>query len=105
MLELGIIPLDGARHWAGGRYYLHHLVRCVAALPVGERLAVHDIYWNALWDTDPFAEVRALMTSRRVVAFPAKRVGRIRRNVTRALRGIHDARDLFAGIDVTFPMS
>jgi glycosyltransferase involved in cell wall biosynthesis len=65
---------------------------------------MHDVYWTSLWDSDPFEEVRPMMTSRRVIAFPRTRMGRIRRKVARALRGRRDARDLFDGIDVTFPM-
>lgn len=94
--------LDVSGKWMGGRYYLQHLVRCVRAM--APEVELYDLYWTALPPTDPFAEVRGQLTGRRVLSFPGTTAGRVVRKVKRALRGIGDARDLFAGIDVTFPI-
>ena len=102
MPEVGLTALDVSGKWMGGRYYLQHLVRCVRAM--APDVALYDLYWNALPENDPFAEVRAQLTGRRVLAFPDSTAGRIARKAKRALRGISDARDLFEDIEVTFPI-
>jgi glycosyltransferase involved in cell wall biosynthesis len=102
MPDVGITALDVSGKWMGGRYYLQHLVRCVRAM--APEIALYDIYWTALPETDPFAEVRGQLTGRRVFSFPETTVGRIVRKAKRTLRSISDARDLFEGIDVTFPI-
>jgi glycosyltransferase involved in cell wall biosynthesis len=101
MLSVGITPLDIDGYWVGGRYYLHHLIRCVAAL--GE-VALRDVHWEVLPARDPFEEVRAHIGPPLVARFPANATGRALRFARRAVRRIRDARDLLPGIDVTFPL-
>lgn len=104
MRDVGFTPLDVRGQWLGGRYYLQHLVRCIRSLPDDRRLNVYDLYWDRPAEIDPFAEVRHLMSGTRVLRFPASAGGRVRRKVSRLARGISDARDLFGGIDATFPI-
>ncbi|HJQ37769.1 MAG TPA: glycosyltransferase [Thermoanaerobaculia bacterium] len=107
MLRAGLVSIDPEQKWIGGRYYLHHLVRSVAALPPEERVALFDLYWQGAPDDDPFAEVRPLLAGRRVIELPQRFGPRLRRKLRRSLRGWSDARDLFldAGIDVIFPIA
>src|SRR5439155_14490725 len=49
-------------------------------------------------------EVRELIDRRMVVAPPSGAVSRAARKLRRVLRGSRDARDLFPGIDVFFPI-
>ena len=106
MIRVGLVSLVADGRWMGGRYYLHHLIRCVASLPERERVAFYDIYWQALPDADPFAEVRHLMAGQRVLRFPESAAGRLRRKAGALVSGRRDASDLFdkAGIDVVFPV-
>lgn len=107
MLNAGIVNVDADRKWIGGLYYLHHLVRCVAALPEDERVRLFDVWWRGAPESDPFADVRPLLAGRRVLGPPSSLPRRIVRRVRRALHGWSDARDLFldAGIDVLFPIA
>jgi glycosyltransferase involved in cell wall biosynthesis len=86
----------------GGRYYLQHLAKCVAALPANERAELHDLYWSAAPENDPFEEVRGLIASR-TINFPATLPGRITRKLRRIIGRTEGAADLFRGVDVTFP--
>jgi glycosyltransferase involved in cell wall biosynthesis len=104
MRNVGFTPLDVRGQWMGGRYYLQHLVRCIRSLPEERRLNVYDLYWDHPAEIDPFAEVREQMSGTRVLRFPANTTGRVWRKVSRLARGISDARDLFEGIDATFPI-
>src|SRR2546430_564503 len=105
MLTVGLVSVDPDRKWIGGRYYLQHLVRAVAALPdVDQRVAMVDVWWLNAPDDDPFGEVRSLLVPRRVVAPPKSVASRAARKIRRTLGGLHDARDLFDGIDVFFPI-
>ena len=104
MFRAGLTPVDTAGRWMGGRYYLQHLVRCIAALPASSRIDLVDLYWNAVPSTDPFEEVRALLDAPRVIRFPDSATGRLARKARRVLRGIRDARDLFDHIDITFTL-
>jgi glycosyltransferase involved in cell wall biosynthesis len=104
MLSVGLVSVDPDRKWIGGRYYLQHLVRAVAALPPAERVAFADVWWMSAPDDDPFAEVRQLIDRRMVVAPPSGAVARAARKIRRTLRGSRDARDLFQGLDVLFPI-
>ena len=106
MLDAGLVAIDGDRKWVGGRYYLHHLVRCVSALPPDERVSLHAVSWMQPQENDPFAEVAGLMGPPIVVAPPSGFVGRAVRKLRRSLSGSVDARDLFdaTGIDVFFPI-
>jgi glycosyltransferase involved in cell wall biosynthesis len=104
MLTVGLVSVDPERKWIGGRYYLQHLVRAVAALPPDERVAFADVWWLSAPDDDPFAEVRDLLARRVVVAPPAGWLGRVGRKIRRMMNGTRDARDLFTGIDVLFPI-
>ncbi|PYQ29780.1 MAG: hypothetical protein DMF56_08610 [Acidobacteria bacterium] len=104
MFNVGLTPVDVEGYWVGGRHYLQHLVRCIRSLPRERQAALIDVYWGAIPDRDPFAEVRSLIDQRRAVAFPPTAGGRLFRKAKRAIAGIRDARDLFAGIDVTFPL-
>jgi glycosyltransferase involved in cell wall biosynthesis len=108
MRSAGIVAIgstDQAYVWSGGHYYLQHLVKCVAALPAGEALPLHDVWWMTPPQVDPFQEVRSLLGAPVVVAPPASLAGRVARRVRRFGTGSRDARDLFdaAAIDVFFP--
>lgn len=105
---VGLSAIDAGNLWVGGRYYLHHLVRSVASLPVEERVDFVDVWWERAAESfDPFAEVRDLFVGRRVVGLPASLSGRLMRKVRRAVHRWHDSRDLFhdAGIDALFPIA
>src|SRR5436190_24048945 len=94
---VGLVSVDPERKWIGGRYYLQHLVRCVAALPPDERVAFADVWWGTDPHDDPFAEVRPLL-ARRVVIAPRDRL--VPRLVRRARRTRHrwpDGREPFIG--------
>jgi glycosyltransferase involved in cell wall biosynthesis len=104
MLTVGLVSVDPERKWIGGRYYLQHLVRAVAALPAAERVRLVDVWWMSMPDDDPFAEVRGVLDGQRVVAPPSSLVGRAVRKIRRMLQRSRDARDLFDGIDVLFPI-
>lgn len=106
-MRAGLVSIDPGRKWIGGRYYLQHLVRAVAALPPEERVELFDVWWDAAPEDDPFAEVRPLLASQRVIRLPGNGASRARRKLRRILHGWGDARDLFldAGIDVIFPIA
>src|SRR5437667_7927177 len=103
MLTVGLVSVDPERKWIGGRYYLQHLRRAVAALPAAERVAFADVWWLSAPDDGPFAEVRALIAPRLVASPPASLPARALRKIRRTVLRSRDARDLFAGIDVFFP--
>lgn len=107
MLRVGLVSVDPGRKWIGGRYYLQHLVRAVAALPADERVALVDVWWKEMPDDDPFAEVRGLLDGQEVLRFPATHAGRLLRALRRVWHGWRDAHDLFseARIDVLFPIT
>ena len=47
MANVGFVPIDSNGKWMGGRYYLQHLIRSVAALPgEKERLGMCDVWWE-----------------------------------------------------------
>ena len=104
MLTVGLVSVDPDRKWVGGRYYLQHLVRAVAALPSPERVTFRDVWWMTAPGDDPFAEVRELIGPRTVIAPPAGLAARAARKIRRTLRRSRDARDLLEGIDVLFPI-
>jgi len=105
MLSVGIGTID-AQGWVGGRYYLQHLIRCVASLPASERVAFYDVHWQQAQPKDSFAEVRPLMSGTRVLDFPRTLVGRAIRKARRVVTRSEGIADLFvrAGIDVLFPI-
>lgn len=107
LLRAGLVSVDPDQKWIGGRYYLHHLVRAVASLPEGERVALSDVWWRHAPSEDAFAEVRPLLAGRTVLELPQTFPSRLARKVRRSIHGWRDARDLFvdAGIDVVFPVS
>jgi glycosyltransferase involved in cell wall biosynthesis len=107
MLRVGLVSVDPERKWIGGRYYLQHLVRAVAMLPPGERVAFTDVWWQDAKNDDPFEEVRTLLDGREVLRFPTTSAGRVLRAARRAFHGWPDARDVFfdARIDVLFPIA
>ena len=103
---IGVVSLDVNGSWRGGRYYLHHLVRSVAALPDTERLPIYDVAWGEKPAEDAFEEVRPLMAGSRLIVPPSGLVARTARKLRRAVNGWTDARDLFidADISVLFPI-
>lgn len=107
MGDIGFVSLDNEGKWIGGRYYLQHLIRSVAALPEAERPGMADVWWQQAPEEDPFAEVRSMMTERRIIRLPEGVFGRAYRKIRRQTRGWNDAHDLFldAGIDVLFPIA
>src|SRR5262249_4237615 len=104
MLTVGLVSVDPDRKWIGGRYYLQHLVRAVAALPAEERVAFADVWWMNEPNDDPFAQGREWIGRRVVAAPPAGTLARAVRKVRRAMARADDARDLFPCIDVFFPI-
>lgn len=106
MASAGIVAIDRDWKWVGGRYYLQHLIRCVAALPVGQGMELHDVWWGDMPADDPFQEVRAILGKPLVISPPANLLGRAVRKAKRLLRRSQGASDLFAshGIDVFFPI-
>lgn len=107
MITAGIVSVDPERKWIGGRYYLHHLIRSVAALPREEQAAMVDVGWGPAPADDPFGEVRQFLGARRAIRMPVSATGRTLRKARRFLHGWNDARDLFidAGVDVLFPIT
>lgn len=104
MLEVGINALDSTgKFWPGGRYYLQHLIACVASLPAEQRPLLYDTYWVSAPEDDPFAEVRSFLSGRKVFQFPATTTGRVLRKLRRLLTRRRDSADVLVGIDVTFP--
>lgn len=107
MRSVGLVPLDTNGQWVGGRYYLQHLVKAVAALPVRERLPMCDVWWQERAPEDPFAEVRDNLAASVVIQLPGSPLGRLERKIKRMLNRWSDARDLFldAGIGALFPIT
>jgi glycosyltransferase involved in cell wall biosynthesis len=106
MPNIGFVAIDTDGKWIGGRYYLQHLIKSVAALPEHERMPISDVWWQRPADPDPFAEVRDLISSRVVLAYPPTVLGRARRKLRRIASGTRTAADLFqdAGIGALFPV-
>jgi glycosyltransferase involved in cell wall biosynthesis len=104
---VGLVSVDDAGLWRGGRYYLHHLVRSVAALAPERRLPLYDVAWRAPPQDDAFAEVRPLLSGSRIIAPPSGPAARLRRRLRRAIARHSDARDLFAsaGVGALFPIA
>lgn len=106
MLRAGLVALDTDGKWIGGRYYLQHLVKAVASLPLSEQIPLSDVWWQDKAREDPFAEVRQHLDESTVIRFPTSLAGRVKRKIKRSINGYKDARDLFldAGIGVVFPV-
>jgi glycosyltransferase involved in cell wall biosynthesis len=106
MSNIGFVSIDATGNWMGGRYYLQHLIRSVAALPEKERLGMCDVWWGRRAEDDPFKEVREHLMGSAVIDFPKGLAGRVARKLRRTLAGWRDARDLFyrAGISSLFPI-
>jgi len=106
MPSAGVVAIDRDWKWAGGRYYLQHLIRSVAALPIEHGFELHDVWWGEMPADDPFQEVRAILGKPVVVTLPNTLLGRALRKAKRLLRGNRGASDLFMpyGIDVFFPI-
>ncbi|HYV03825.1 MAG TPA: glycosyltransferase [Blastocatellia bacterium] len=104
--DIGLVPLDTEGKWIGGRYYLQHLIKAVASLPLDERVRMSDVWWQEPAAEDPFAEVRSLLARRVVVRTPTSIAARAQRKLRRLAKGVDDARDLFldAGIGALFPV-
>ena len=104
---VGLVSVDDKGLWRGGRYYLHHLVRSVAALAPAQRLPLYDVAWGAQSQDDTFAEVRPLLSGSRVIAPPKAWGARIARRLKRGFARAADARDLFAeaGVGALFPIA
>ena len=104
---VGLVSVDDAGLWRGGRYYLHHLVRSVAALSPERRLPLYDVAWRARPQDDAFAEVRPLLSGSRIIAPPSGAAARLQRRLRRAITKQSDARDLFAsaGVGALFPIA
>lgn len=107
--SIGLVSIDAAGHWPGGRYYLHHLVRSVALLPEDERPPMRDVWWLRKDKTDTsFEEIRHLLAPSAIVHPPEGVIARIARRLNVLLgRQSRDFRDLFeaAGVCVLFPTS
>lgn len=106
MRNVGLVSLDQNWKWAGGRYYLHHLIRAVNRLPESERLPLVDVYWGRRPLDDAFLEVRAILDDPVEINSPAGALSRLARRARNLFSGQVDARDLFkrAGVDVCFPL-
>lgn len=106
MRSAGIVAIDREWKWAGGRYYLHHLIRCVDALPTAQRIELHDVWWGDFPEDDAFFDVRSILGKPVVVSPAASLWGRSIRKFKRTLFNTKGASDLFApyGIDVFFPI-
>lgn len=103
--RVGLVTIDADGSWIGGRYYLHHLIRSVAAL-TPRPVELFDVYWDAPPEKDPFEEVRPLLDGQRVLTMPRTLPARVRRKATRLVSGNQTASDLFAkaGVDVVYPI-
>jgi glycosyltransferase involved in cell wall biosynthesis len=106
MPNLGLVALDKHARWIGGRYYLHHCVRMLAATNAEHGWSARDVWWGDAPETDPFAEVRGLLTGQTVLRFPSSALGRLSRRIRRWSGRVKGVADLFrqAGIDVLFPI-
>jgi len=106
MTDIGLVALDTDGKWIGGRYYLQHLIKSVASLPVTEQIGMSDVWWHETVNEDPFAEVRGLLARRVVVRSPTSLAGRAHRKIHRVINKIADSGDLFrkAQIGALFPV-
>lgn len=107
MHRLGIVAVDQNNSWPGGRYYLHHIIRCVASLEKQEQIEIRDVYWRSMpAGNDPFGEVRDLIGAKIVVSPPAGLLPRLARKIRRTMGGVSGAADLFHSQDVScfFPI-
>ena len=106
MLKAGLVAIDQDNKWAGGRYYLLHLARCVESLDSAKSVSLCSVSWSEPGSNDPFAEVREQLGRHIAVASPTAFVPRMVRKVRRSLMRTDGARDLFEahGIDVFFPI-
>src|SRR5215475_847860 len=95
MTDIGLVALDTDGKWIGGRYYLQHLIKSVASLPVTEQIGMSDVWWHETVNEDPFAEVRGLLARRVVVRSPTGLAGRAQRKIHRVINKIADSGDLF----------
>lgn len=105
MPDIGLVSVDTDGRWIGGRYYLQHLVKSVAVLPVDERFNICDVYWGNLPKIDPYEEIRHLLSRQVIINFPSGILHRAKRKMLSILNDSKDAKDLFkaAGIDCLFP--
>lgn len=105
MANVGIVAIGDEQQWAGAKYYLQHLIKCVATLPSAEYVGMRDIWWRSPPENDPFLEVRSLLGESTVVSPPTAFSARILRKLRRTLHAVNGARDLFAAaeIDIFFP--
>jgi len=106
MLRAGLVAVDHDNKWAGGRYYLLHLARCVENLNFADSVSLCSVSWGEQSSNDPFAEVREQLGRHIAVTPPLTFVSRLVRRVRRSLMRTEGARDLFEthGIDVFFPI-
>lgn len=106
MIRAGLVSIDTGDRWIGGRYYLHHLAKCVAHAGDAAEVELRDVTWGAQADPDPFAEVRNLLDEPIIVKPPTSPGARLLRKIRRSILGIKDARDLFEkeGLDLFFPI-
>lgn len=106
MHSAGMVAIDNNQKWIGGRYYLHHLIRCVSALPQEMQIRLRDVSWIKQLDDDPFSEVRSLLGEPVVVSPPKSYIGRFFRKLRSLQKKYVGAGDLFEnkGIDVFFPI-
>lgn len=103
--RLGVVCTDAKGDWMGGRYYLHHVIQMLRALPSEETWRVADLWWRNEPREDPFSEVRARIEER-VVVSPPRGLARVARSLRRRWTRTRDARDLFhkADISAVFPV-
>ena len=105
MTKIGLVALDTDAKWIGGRYYLHHLVRCVRSRAEFDSFRFSDVWWGREGPATAFADVRSMLDGTVVLRPPTSIVGRTRRYVKRKLTGAHGVGDLLgaSGISAVFP--
>ena len=104
--SVGFVSVDAQGYWPGGRYYIHHLMRCVALLPEHERPLMRDVWWLEKDEKDSsFDDVRGLMAPSAVVRPPRTMFARLLRKISRLVEDRGDFGDLFrrVGVDALFP--
>lgn len=107
MLSIGMVAIDQNNSWPGGRYYLQHIIRSVASLPIEDQVSIRDVYWRKVADgVDPFAEVREAIGQSIVVSPPSTALAQLVRKGKRLLKGTVGASDLFLskGVGCFFPI-
>jgi len=106
MPRVGLVALDTDAKWIGGRYYLHHLIRCVRMQRALDSTRLVDVWWGKPGPADAFQDVRELLDRPVVIQPPLGLMRRALRYARRRVSRTAGAGDLFRAQDVSvlFPI-